>query len=190
MDWWIGRAVCLMRRRCCTRSSRHLPLASPDICEPQALQGCHISGISLGVVIRHVTFLESPLTIAMEQFLSSILLYSTLYYYPQSCQIYHSSSILQHQVRQTSPGHATQQALGAAIPKQMSSPANERCTCCLGSIFPRLDAVSVPLVRRHLPTRATIVLRLSYRPYVPDDSYIIILPADTSLFFLSPRPCR
>jgi hypothetical protein len=57
--------------------------------------------------------------------------------------------------------------------------------CCLGSIFPRLDAVSVPPVRRHLPTRATIVLRLPYRPYVPDDSYIIVSPGRENHVFFS-----
>jgi hypothetical protein len=152
--------------------------------EPQAptFEGCRISQRSRNPPcdLSYIATLYDCMHF-LEHYLSS-------YWKPSSTalinrKIYLLSSISQQQVRQTSPGHATQQALGAAIPKQMSSPANERSTCCLGSIFPRLDAVSVPPVRRHLPTRATIVLRLSYRPYVPDDSYIIILPAANHVSF-------
>src|ERR1700712_586084 len=57
------------------------------------------------------------------------------------------SAISQHLARQTSHEHAAKTTLCAAMPKPNSSPPNSRDACCLGSIFPRLECVSVPPVR-------------------------------------------
>lgn len=74
-----------------------------------------------------------------------------------------ASTIFDNNLRNHTEGLVRRQALCAALPNSKSSPPNERGDYDLGSIVPRLGGVSVPPARRQLPTRATIVLRLSYR---------------------------
>lgn len=82
------------------------------------------------------------------------------------CLCIAASTIFCNNLRNHTQGLQQRQALCAALPKPNSSPPNERSDYSLGSIVPRLGGVSAPPARRHLPTRATIVLRLSYRPYI------------------------